>query len=274
MKVNKDNLLGEAKKILKENWRGTHTVPSPNLYPHQWSWDSAFTSIGNSHYNQKHAQKELLSMFEGQWKNGMLPHIIFRSNNIYFPGPEYWKINLSKNAPKINTSGITQPPVHAIAALEIYKFAEDKKQAEDFLKKIYPRILDFHRYLFTKRDPEKSGLITIFHPWESGLDNSVRWDEALGRIKAKNLPKYERVDIKKVNPDQRPKKEAYDKYVYLMEIMKSHNYNDELIYKNIPFKINQKLNQYSGIKAVKCCTGSILYVKSVNQKIFSISSSK
>jgi hypothetical protein len=39
-------------------------------------------------------------------------------------------------------------------------------------------MLAFHRYLLTARDPEKSGLVTIFHPWESGFDNSPRWDAA------------------------------------------------------------------------------------------------
>lgn len=117
MKSEKKKLLLKAQKILENNWRGTHTVPSPDLYPHQWGWDSAFTAIGLANYNQKRAEKELLSMFEGQWKNGLLPHIIFRSKDSYFPGPEYWQNDLSPFAPEIKTSGIVQPPVHAIAAL-------------------------------------------------------------------------------------------------------------------------------------------------------------
>lgn len=230
-------LLSNAKEILEKNWRDTHTVPSPKLYPHQWSWDSAFISIGYSRYNQERAQKELLSMFEGQWKNGMLPHIVFRSKDDYFPGPKYWETELAEAAPKIETSGITQPPVHAIAALQIYKNANDKNMAINFLTEIFPKILSFHRYLFTKRDPEKTGLITIFHPWESGLDNSIRWDEALARIKVKNLPRYERVDIHKVNPGQRPSNNSYDRYIFLVNLMKNYNYDDDSIYKHIPFKI-------------------------------------
>ena len=30
------------------NWDGSYTVPSRTLYPHQWSWDSAFVAIGNA----------------------------------------------------------------------------------------------------------------------------------------------------------------------------------------------------------------------------------
>jgi hypothetical protein len=71
MNAQNEKLLQKAKLILENNWRGTHTVPSSKLYPHQWSWDSTFTAIGYSHYKQDHAQKELLSLFEGQWKNNI-----------------------------------------------------------------------------------------------------------------------------------------------------------------------------------------------------------
>lgn len=65
--------LKRAKKILDENWTGSYTKPSPSLYPHQWNWDSGFIAIGYSHYNQKRAEMELLSLFNAQWPNGMLP---------------------------------------------------------------------------------------------------------------------------------------------------------------------------------------------------------
>lgn len=176
-------------------------------------------------------------MFEGQWANGMLPHVIFRTGNDYFPGPKYWQTERSENSPEINTSGITQPPVHAFAALYIYKNSKNKTKAKDFLEKIFPKILLFHRYLLTKRDPENSGLATVFHPWESGLDNSLRWDEPLARIEVKNLPYYERVDTTRVSLGQRPRDDDYDRYVYLVEIMKTYNYDEKKIYEKIPFKI-------------------------------------
>lgn len=237
MRVKERKLLSKAKNILENNWRGEHTIPSPRLYPHQWSWDSAFISIGYAHYHQDKAQKELLSMFEGQWANGMLPHIIFRYRGNYFPGPEFWHTELSPHAPEINTSGITQPPVHAIAAWYVYAKVRDKKSVKGFLEQIFPKILAFHRYLLTKRDPENSGLVTIFHPWESGLDNSVRWDEALARISPDTAPHYQRIDTTRVNPEERPTKEAYDRYVYLVGLMKEYHYDEERLYERIPFKI-------------------------------------
>jgi len=233
----KKKLLNRAKKILNANWRGGYTVPSSYLYPHQWSWDSAFISMGYLHYHPKRAQQELLSLFEGQWGNGMLPHIVYRSKGSYFPTPEYWETDLSPYAPSLSTSGITQPPVHAVAVLNLYEHARDKEGLMGFLSDMFPRLCAFHRFLLTQRDPEKTGLVTIFHPWESGLDNSVRWDEALSRIQVQDIPVYNRVDINAVNPSMRPSDEAYDRYVFLVEQMKKHGYVDEEIYGAIDFKI-------------------------------------
>ena len=235
--MTKTALLRTAKNILSENWRNTNTVPSPKLYPHQWNWDSGFIAIGYAHYNQKRAAQELQSLFAGQWKNGMLPSIIFRSKGAYFPGPDYWQSELSQDAPKLPTSGITQPPIHAIAALKMYQHAKNKKT----LQELYPKILAFHRYLHTARDPERSGFATIFHPWESGLDNSPRWDEVMTRIKPRNLPKYKRVDNKRIDATERPSDETYDKFVYLMEIMKKGKYEPATFYKKIPFRVKDLL---------------------------------
>ncbi|MFQ6119858.1 MAG: hypothetical protein ACE5KE_08225 [Methanosarcinales archaeon] len=152
-------LMLKAKKILKNNWVGNSTKPAPHLYPHKWNWDSGFISIGYSHYDQEKAQKELLSLFKGQWKNGMLPHIIYNPNikEDYFPNPDFWEIDKSSNAPSnLKTSGITQPPIHATAALKIYENSMDKLEAKNFLKEIFPKIKKLHSYLYKYRDPKEA----------------------------------------------------------------------------------------------------------------------
>jgi hypothetical protein len=45
-----------------------------------FSWDSAFIAVGKSHYDQEQAQEELRTLFKAQWKNGLLPHIVFNPN--------------------------------------------------------------------------------------------------------------------------------------------------------------------------------------------------
>lgn len=60
-------LEAAARAVLDDNWLGASTVPSRTLYPHQWSWDSAFIAIGRSWYDQQRAQTELETLFNGQW---------------------------------------------------------------------------------------------------------------------------------------------------------------------------------------------------------------
>lgn len=67
--------LKRAKKILDENWTGSYTKPSPTLYPYQWNGDSGFIAIGYSHYNQKRAQQELLSLFN-VLDEGIYPNVV------------------------------------------------------------------------------------------------------------------------------------------------------------------------------------------------------
>jgi hypothetical protein len=73
------DLVQQAKMVLEFNWTGEYTKPGPRFYPHQWSWDSALVAIGYSHYDQERAARELRRLFESQWKNGLLPQIVFNS---------------------------------------------------------------------------------------------------------------------------------------------------------------------------------------------------
>jgi len=230
-----------AKGILEDNWTGSYTKPSPGLYPHQWNWDSGFIAIGYAHYDQKKAQQEILSLFEHQWPNGMVPQIVFnpRALGNYFPEPDFWQAPDGRL-----TSGITMPPVHATACLHIYRKAKNKMLAKDFLKTMFPRLLASHQYFYRDRDPDHSGLVYIRHPWESGLDNSPAWDEPIRRIdiNKKKLPRYERKDLMHGVPaEQRPGDDEYDRYVYLVDLFRSLGYNEKEIYRDCPFLIQDIL---------------------------------
>ncbi|HEY7573272.1 MAG TPA: trehalase family glycosidase [Nitrososphaeraceae archaeon] len=192
--------------------------------------------------------KELEHLFDAQWKNGMIPHIVFNEKEkTYFPSPEYYDITRSPNAPKYaKTSGMTQPPVHAFACSYIYHNSKDKAKTKEFLTRVYPNLLKFHRYLMTERDPEKSGLVTIFHPWESGRDDSPIWDDALARVKITKMPKFERLDIKaEGEKSERPSDDEYNKFIFLVDLMKEYNYDGKIMYEKYPFKIKDV--QFSSI---------------------------
>ena len=72
------NLINKAQKTLLGNRRKGYTLPTNNkLYPAQWNWDSAFIALGYSYFNLNHALKEITTLLDGQWKDGMVPHIYF-----------------------------------------------------------------------------------------------------------------------------------------------------------------------------------------------------
>ena len=242
-------LIESARRVLDSNWNGKFTIPSATLYPHQWSWDSCFIAIGNSYFNSDRAMKELENLFDAQWKNGIIPHIVFNEKEkTYFPTADFYEITRSPNAPRhIGTSGMTQPPMHAIACFYIYYNSNDKAQSKEFLTKVYPNLLRFHRYLMTERDPEKSGLVTIFHPWESGRDDSPAWDDALTRISITDLPIFKRLDVIAVDGaiDTIPSDAEYDEFIYLIDLMKLYNYDEKIMYEKFPFKIKDV--SFSGI---------------------------
>jgi hypothetical protein len=235
------NYVKAAKKILDENWTGSYTKPSPRLYPHQWNWDSAFIAIGYAHYDLNKAQQEILSLFRNQWPNGMVPQIVFNQEALghYFPEPDFWQVPDGRL-----TSGITMPPLHAIACRRMHEKAKDKDGAREFLKLIFPKLIASHRYLYKFRDPEGTGLVYIRHPWESGLDNSPAWDKPLRniRIDGNVLPPYERKDLQHGIPaDQRPSDDDYDRYVYLVDLFRRHKYEEKGIYEECPFLIQDLL---------------------------------
>jgi len=233
--------MGPAKGILEGNWTGSYTRPSPGLYPHQWNWDSGFIAIGYAHYNQKRAQQEMLSLYSHQWSNGMVPQIVFNPGALghYFPEPDFWQVPEGRP-----TSGITMPPLGAIACAHIYAAAGDRKEAHRFIREMFPKLKASHQYLYRFRDPDNTGLVYIRHPWESGLDNSPAWDEPLRAIAVdrSHLPRYERKDLDHGVPvEQRPSDDEYDRYVYLVDLFRKHLYREEEIYRNCPFLIQDVL---------------------------------
>lgn len=246
-----------AAEVLRENDMGGWTKAAPDLYPHQWSWDSAFIAIGLAHLDTERAARELSTLFAHQWTTGKVPHIVFNQEappHSYYPGPEHWACAaLSPDAPTSPpyTSCLCQPPVHAVAALRVWEVArkkseEDARAALRFLQNIYPGLLAWHRYLLTYRDPEESGLVTIFHPWESGTDNSPRWDAALEAVEVGEIEPYPRYDLEHVrSASQRPTNADYDRYLWLVGLIKQASCNEEAIYKAHPFLVKDVL--FSGI---------------------------
>jgi hypothetical protein len=176
------DLEAGARGVLERNRRGSWTCPSISLYPHQWLWDSCFIAIGLASYDPQRAAGELRALFRGQWANGMLPHMVFSDHVKDIGSRRIWQSKKNPLAPReVDTSCVTQPPLPAIASWRVAQAlpAPDRRL---FLAELYPKLVAYHAWLYDERDLHDSGLITLIHPWECGLDTTPPWMQALGRM--------------------------------------------------------------------------------------------
>jgi hypothetical protein len=222
-----------ASRVLEGNWTGTSTVPSHGLYPHQWSWDSAFIAIGLRHLSPLRAQTELETLLSAQWADGRVPHIVFNPSvplDAYFPSPDFWRSSTAgrtAGAPRtVQTSGIVQPPVHALAAWLVHCSDPGLSRARGFLPRVYPRLAAWHRYLLHRRDLGGGGLASVVHPWEQGMDNSPCWDAPLARISPVPARDFRRADLDHGAAEDRPTDLDYGRYVRLAKDYRDGEYAD------------------------------------------------
>jgi hypothetical protein len=229
-------LWNSAARVLDTNWSADHMVPSRSLYPHQWSWDAAFIAVGLAYVNPNRAWRDLRSLFEAQWPDGRVPHIVFDARTAeadYFPGPVFWDVPGYGDRPPRGSTGLVQPPLHAVAAWEVYRRAAAHgtacaHAARDELAWLYPRLVAQQEYLTGRRDAGGTGLASIVHPWESGLDNSPAWDAALsaGPADLGLLRRFRRRDLDVADASHRPTDTDYARYVGLVLAYRDSGYAD------------------------------------------------
>ncbi|AXK37483.1 hypothetical protein DVA86_19760 [Streptomyces armeniacus] len=222
-----------ARRVLLRNWTGASTVPSHGLYPHQWSWDSAFIAIGLRHLSVVRAQRELETLLAAQWGDGRVPHIVFNRTvplGAYFPSPDFWRSSTAgaaAGAPAdVETSGIVQPPVHALAAWLVHEADPAESARRGFLTRLYPRLAAWHGYLAGHRDLGGHGLVSMVHPWEPGMDNSPCWDGPLSRVEPAEPGSFRRADLDHGAAADRPTDLDYGRYVRLAADYRDHGYRD------------------------------------------------
>lgn len=149
-------------------------LPSPGKYNGVWNWDSAFHALAVSCFDPKLAYEQFEIFFDFQGEDGIFPDVIYADGTV--------KDNYSK------------PPVLPWAFIEVY----EKCPYPDLLSRAYNcfcKNLDFWNHF--RRD-ENYGLYyydcrridgnwQTHQKWESGMDNSPRWDKGVSQWLAVDL---------------------------------------------------------------------------------------
>ncbi len=175
MKVN----IYAPEKPIKGRWT------TPSRWPHRdmWLWDSAFHSLGLMHLDVKLAKEALRAVYGFQSNEGFIPHQMSPSGS----------------------SSITQPPVLAWAAWQVY--AKEKMRDREFLRQAYEAGAGHVEWIMKNRrlggaPPSNRPLeyATPLYAWasgdESGADNSPRFDGGTEGLAAIDLSCYLIVECK------------------------------------------------------------------------------
>ncbi len=170
-------LQDSARRLLDANAkRGSgyfYVSPSNRKYPHQWSWDSSFHAIANCRLGRTDlARDEILTLLSTMTADGQLPHMIFHNPGLASPPlrafRRYW--------PRRERSPLVQPPVVALAVREIWESGGDNS----FRREGLPLVERHFEWLAERRRFGDSNLVSIFSPWECGLDHKPAFDRLLG----------------------------------------------------------------------------------------------
>ena len=221
----------QAIEILRKNDRGGFTVPTARLYPYQWNWDSAFVALGFATFDRARAWRELELLVEGQWPNGMIPHIIFRRDDPdYFPGPSVWRTE----GGKFPSGGISQPPVLASIILSLMEQGGEDDHAK--ARALFDAVYAWHNWYHTERTPDGHDIVCTIHPWETGRDNCPDWELGLYRMDVDpDIDPYVRKDTEHADASQRPSKMQYDKFVTIIKAGRDLNWDQKRLTNEGPF---------------------------------------
>lgn len=170
-------LLSLAYDILEENtlqgpdypW-GEYAVITPWLNGGGgiWNWDTAFHAMGVSRYDTGLAKSCLEGFMQFQKEDGMFPDVIAANGRDF-------------------VDDLSKPPFLPWAVMLTYR--RDGEWDKDFLKRAYGRFV--RNEAFMMRERQEGGLFYyssqedvekddyLHARWESGWDNSPRWDRPI-----------------------------------------------------------------------------------------------
>lgn len=196
-KVDKSYKNAAVKSIetLTTNWRSAAgdilhdgVVPSMSYkwFIGMWAWDSWKQAVATAEFDGELAKNNIRALFDYQITEDddvrpqdagtIIDAIFFNQDEARGGDGGNWNERNSK------------PALAAWAVWNVYKSTGDK----EFLKEMYPKLVNYHNWWYTNRDHDKNGIaeyggmvhelnnskeeIILAAAWESGMDNAPRFD--------------------------------------------------------------------------------------------------
>ncbi len=167
-------LLAKCVQTLQNNWRApAEGLNYAGCFPSYhyvwfhgfWAWDSWKHAVALAYYNPELAKDQIRAMYDFQTLNGFIPDCVYRDTTI-----------------EANNYRNTKPPLSAWAVWRVFEQTND----ESFLLEMYPKLVTYHNWWYTKRDYDKDSICEygstdgtlIAAKWESGMDNAIRFDNS------------------------------------------------------------------------------------------------
>ena len=135
--------------------------------PYQWLWDSGWHMIVWSYRQRENAIADLRTLLQFQQPDGFIPEIIFWKQNRFLRK----LFGLVNGYSHEEFTDLTQMPMLAYSVRAIWQATHDKNLLKEFVPKIV-KFLEWWHF----RDHDNDGLVSIIHPWESGIDASPTYD--------------------------------------------------------------------------------------------------
>ena len=155
-------LRESVRTAMESHWvPAGYTAPNSAVYPWLWLWDSCFHSlIWLELGDAERALSELRLALASQDESGFVPHMNFLLDPQ--ASVEFWG--------RRGASSITQPPMYGHALAEL------SRRGVDVPSDLVASAVAGLRFLLESRARHRDGLLLLAHPWESGADDSPRWD--------------------------------------------------------------------------------------------------
>lgn len=156
-------LRSSISTMMDQAWRQPgFCVPNRSVYPHQWLWDSCFHAVIWTALGSDRGVREVDNVLANIGADGFVPHMT------YWTSPRlharFW------GRPLVST--ITQPPMYGHAIAELVRAGH--QVSTQTIDRARAGLIHLGR-----RRRTGAGLIPVFHPWETGCDDSARWDSCL-----------------------------------------------------------------------------------------------